>query len=94
MPVIPGVIPSEAAKRRSRGIAIVPAAMSWFRCGVQKRTQISQISQISQITLIPQMGAYSRTETVCAICERALSARLRDLRRLLDDGMIRAMRLR
>jgi hypothetical protein len=88
MPVIPGVIPSEAAKRRSRGIAIVPAAMSWFRCGVQKRTQISQI------TLIPQMGAYSRTETVCAICERALSARLRDLRRLLDDGMIRAMRLR
>jgi hypothetical protein len=91
MPVIPGVIPSEAAKRRSRGIAIVPAAMSWFRCGVQKRTQISQISQI---TLIPQMGAYSRTETVCAICERALSARLRDLRRLLDDGMIRAMRLR
>jgi hypothetical protein len=88
MPVIPGVIPSEAAKRRSRGIAIVPAAMSWFRCGVQKRTQISQI------TLIPQMGAYSRTETVCAICERALSARLRDLRRLLDDAMIRAMRLR
>jgi hypothetical protein len=88
MPVIPGVIPSEAAKRRSRGIAIVPAAMSWFRCGVQKRTQISQI------TLIPQMGAYSRTETVCAICERALSARLRDLRRLLDDGMIRAMSLR
>ena len=50
MPVIPGVIPSEAAKRRSRGIAIVPAAMSWFRCRVKRRTQTSQITLISQMT--------------------------------------------
>ena len=95
MPVIPSdavwaarvVIPSEAAKRRSRGIAIVPSAMSRSWCRVQKRTQISQITRISQI------GAFARTGPVCAICERA-QPRPRDLRRLLGTEIILDLRPR